>query len=316
MKIFLSFLIIGILITNNTSAKILNIENKVFLDVPSSHNFIKYDEDLVADAFDDFLDSNKDIKIDAFLVGPLKYIELERSILNGENPMNNKYVLSIVKKMEKKNFKDEIKATNWMISEAKKIMRKEKIDFITYVIVINKNLKDLLVLGNEVDDVILELYSMNNSELLNKTTELKQMISLLDGANKKTYFVGPASIDYNKLKIQKNNHGELILKGPSKVTYAVTDTLTLDAKTNILLGSHNDKMYLLISACYVDCSKFNIKFNKMIKPIFSRVEKKTNDIKISPDNNLVDQLKSLSDLYKSGVLTEEEFKKAKKKILN
>ena len=56
-----------------------------------------------------------------------------------------------------------------------------------------------------------------------------------------------------------------------------TDTLTLDAKTNILLGSHNDKMYLLISACYVDCSKFNSKFNKMIKPIFSRVEKKTND---------------------------------------
>ena len=316
MKFFLSFLIIGILITNNTSAKILNIENKVFLDVPSSHNFIKYDEDLVADAFDDFLDSNKDIKIDAFLVGPLKYIELERSILNGENPMNNKYVLSIVKKMEKKNFKDEIKAANWMISEAKKIMRKEKIDFITYVIVINKNLKDLLVLGNEVDDVILELYSMNNSELLNKTKELKQMMSLLDGANSKTYFVGPASIEYNKLKIQKNNHGELILKGPSKVTYAVTDTLTLDAKTNILLGSHNDKMYLLISACYVDCSKFNSKFNKMIKPIFSRVEKKTNDIKISPDNNLVDQLKSLSDLYKSGVLTEEEFKKAKKKILN
>ena len=316
MKIFLSFLIIGILITNNTSAKILNIENKVFLDVPSSHNFIKYDEDLVADAFDDFLDSNKDIKIDAFLVGPLKYIELERSILNGEDPMNNKYVLSIVKKMEKKNFKDEIKAANWMISEAKKIMKKEKIDFITYVIVINKNLKDLLVLGNEVDDVILELYSMNNSELLNKTKELKQMMSLLDGANSKTYFVGPASIEYNKLKIQKNNHGELILKGPSKVTYAVTDTLTLDAKTNILLGSHNDKMYLLISACYVDCSKFNIKFNKMIKPIFSRVEKKTNDIKISPDNNLVDQLKSLSDLYKSGVLTEEEFKKAKKKILN
>ena len=77
-----------------------------------------------------------------------------------------------------------------------------------------------------------------------------------------------------------------------------------------------NKMYLLISACYVDCSKFNSKFNKMIKPIFSRVEKKTNDIKISTDNNLVDQLKSLNELYKSGVLTKEEFEKAKKKILN
>jgi len=316
MKIFSSFLIIGILIINNTHAKILNIENKVLLDVPSSHNFIKYDEDLVADTFNDFLDSDKDIKIHAFLVGPLKYIELERAILNGEDLMNNKYVLSIVKKMEKKNFKDEIKAANWMISEAKKIMRKEKIDFITYVIVINKKLKDLLVPGNEVDDAIFELYSMNNSELLNKTKELKQMMSLLDGANSKTYLVGPASIEYNKLKIQKNNHDELILKGPSKVTYAVTDTLTLDAKTNIFIGSHNDKMYLLISACYVDCSKFNSKFNKMIKPIFTTVQKKTNEIKISPDSNFVEELKSVNELYKSGVLTKEEFEKAKKKILN
>ena len=62
--------------------------------------------------------------------------------------------------------------------------------------------------------------------------------------------------------------------------------------------------------------KFNSKFNKMIKPIFSRVEKKTNDIKISPDSNFVEQLKSLNELYKSGVLTKEEFEKAKKKILN
>ena len=130
--------------------------------------------------------------------------------------------------------------------------------------------------SNEVEQ-LKQLYSMNNSELLNKTKELKQMMSLLDGANSKTYFVGPASIEYNKLKIQKNNHGELILKGPSKVTYAVTDTLTLDAKTNILLGSHNDKMYLLISACYVDCSKFNSKFNKMIKPIFINGRELSND---------------------------------------
>lgn len=316
MKKIVITLFLNFFLFNLASGKILNVENKVLLDVPSSYNFIKYREEEVADAFSDFIDTYEDLKIDAYVVGPSKYIELERAILDGEDPMENKYVKSIVKKLEKKNFQNEVKAMNWMISEAKKIMRKEKIDLITYVIVINKNLKDLLVLGNEVDDAVLELYSMNNSELLNKTKELKQMMSLLDGANSKTYFVGPASIEYNKLKIQKNNRGELILKGPSKVTYAVTDTLTLDAKTNILLGSHNDKMYLLISACYVDCSKFNSKFNKMIKPIFSRVEKKTNDIKISPDSNFVEQLKSLNELYKSGVLTKEEFEKAKKKILN
>jgi uncharacterized protein YqgQ len=30
----------------------------------------------------------------------------------------------------------------------------------------------------------------------------------------------------------------------------------------------------------------------------------------------IDQIKKLNDLYKSGILTKEEFEKAKKKILN
>ena len=33
-------------------------------------------------------------------------------------------------------------------------------------------------------------------------------------------------------------------------------------------------------------------------------------------NEMVDQLQKLNDLFKSGILTKEEFEKAKKKILN
>ena len=33
-------------------------------------------------------------------------------------------------------------------------------------------------------------------------------------------------------------------------------------------------------------------------------------------NDILDQLNKLNDLYKSGILTKDEFKKAKKKILN
>ena len=39
-------------------------------------------------------------------------------------------------------------------------------------------------------------------------------------------------------------------------------------------------------------------------------------IVIKSNNVIIDQLKKLSDLYKSGVLTKNEFEKAKKKILN
>ena len=43
---------------------------------------------------------------------------------------------------------------------------------------------------------------------------------------------------------------------------------------------------------------------------------KTKQKKLTKNNDTVDQLKKLNDLYKSGVLSEEEFIKAKKKILN
>ena len=50
-------------------------------------------------------------------------------------------------------------------------------------------------------------------------------------------------------------------------------------------------------------------------PILKDPKKIKNLNKLDP-KRIVDQLKSLNDLYKSGVLTKEEFEKAKKKILN
>ena len=158
---------------------------------------------------------------------------------------------------------------------------------------------------------------MNNSELVKQTKDLKKMISSLDGANNKSYLIGPVKFDYNKLKIAKNEYGNLFLKGPSKLTYAVNDILSIEASLNVFIGSHNNKTYLLISACYVDCSKFNSKFDKMIKPVFSTNTQVQETISSTSDSsNMVEQLKSLSELYKSGVLTKEEFEKAKKKLLN
>ena len=36
---------------------------------------------------------------------------------------------------------------------------------------------------------------------------------------------------------------------------------------NVFLTDHNDKSYLFLSGCYVQCSNFNSQFDKMIKPI-------------------------------------------------
>ena len=317
MRFFSFILLFSFALLSSSFAKLLNIENKIQIEVPTSHKFIEYDNDEVKNSIEEIVQDYEGMEIDLYLVGPKKYVDLEKAILDGEDPMDNKFVREIVKKLERKNFRNEDKAAKWMIAESKKIMRREKIDFITYVLVFNKTLSDLLVEGNEADDIIIELQSMNNSEIQNKTKEIKNMISSLEEANDKSYFFGPTRIDYNKFKIGKNEYGNLFLKGPSNISFALNDMITIDAKLNVFFGAHNNRTYLMISSCFVECSKFNTKFNKMITPVFSTKFQIADDIKKTvDDNNLVDQLNSLNELYKSGVLTKEEFEKAKKKILN
>ena len=170
---------------------------------------------------------------------------------------------------------------------------------------------------DEIIDMLIELQSMNNSELIQQTKEFKKEIASLDGASRTSYAFGPTTFTYNKLEIGKNKNGNLFLKGPSKFFMAINETMTIDAVLNIYLGEHNNKTYGFISACYVDCSKFNGKFDKMIKPVFSTTKKiiKTKTTN-SSNNDLIEQLEQLNSLFKSGVLTKEEFEKAKKKILN
>ena len=56
----------------------------------------------------------------------------------------------------------------------------------------------------------------------------------------------------------------------------------------------------------------------MIKPLILNVSNNSDKINNpkQEDDSIVNQLEKLNDLYKSGVLTKEEFEKAKKRILN
>ena len=322
MKKLLGIMVLGLFWCNTLSAKILNIENKIQIEVPSSHKFIRYNNEEITESINELKDSIDGIEVDFYLVGPSKYVDLEKAlVMDGEDPMENEYVKSIIKKyegkLERKMLQDPLKAGKWIISEMKKIMKKEKIDFITYVFVINKTLIEMSSEEDEIIDMLTELQSMNNSELIKQTKEIKKEIASFEGASRTSYAIGPSTFTYNKLKISKNKNGNLFLKGPSKFFMAINETMTIDAVLNVYLGEHNNRTYAFLSACYVDCSKFNSKFDKMIKPTFSTKEQiqKTKST-LSADSNLTEQLKTLSELYKSGALTKEEFTKAKKKLLN
>ena len=64
----------------------------------------------------------------------------------------------------------------------------------------------------------------------------------------------------------------------------------------VYLDSKRNIFYFLVKIDYININ------NTIITP--------------SENNNITDQLEALNNLYKSGVLTKEEFEKAKKRILN
>ena len=318
MKKLLGILVLGLLCSNILSAKILNIENKIQLEVPPSHKYIQYENEEVRESIEEITDLIEGLELDMFLIGPSKYLDFEKAILDGEDPMENKYVKSLMKKAEKKRFTNEAQQGKWLVSEAKKIMKKEKIDFVTYAIVLNKSLVEISSEdeGDEISDMITELQTMNNSELKEKTKEIRKLLTSIAGNNKSILVDEEMTININKFNIAKNEYEKLFLKSSGKVIWGM-GALKLDVMLNLFLADHNDKTYLFLSACYVECSKFNSKFDKMIKPIFStntQVQKTTSNISGSSD--LTEKLKTLNELYKSGALTKEEFTKAKKKLLN
>ena len=87
--------LLTILIISSANSKNINIQDINF-DVPQSHIYIEYTNDEVEDFFQEFMNS---ANIKMYLMGPKKYVDLERAILNGEDVMNNQYAKSIIKKI-------------------------------------------------------------------------------------------------------------------------------------------------------------------------------------------------------------------------
>ena len=312
MKKILLLVLTTLVLIGNSYSKIISIEN-INLEVPESHISIKYTNEEVENLYQDFTDT---ANITTYLVGPKKYVDLEKAILDGEDIMNNPYAKLIMKKMEKKNFKDEVQASKWIMSEIKKIMKKEKIDFISYVITSDQNLITTLS-DDDFSEIIDELNKMNQSELNEQTKEIRKMITSLSGNNKSIPINDSMTINLSKFKISKNKSNQLFLKAAGNFIY-IMGPMSLDIDLNLFLTEYNDKAVMLVSACYVNCSKFNNKFNKMRKNSFNSISINTsiNTNKSDSNLNIVEQIKQLDDLYKSGALTKEEFEKAKKKILN
>ena len=77
-------------------------------------------------------------------------------------------------------------------------------------------------------------------------------------------------------------------------------------------------LILLALVVYVSAKPISdgIEARRNIKSEISEVEEKDNNLHLTSDRDIPEELKKIKDLYDDGVINEEEFKIAKKKILS
>ena len=319
MKKAILIFFFGLLWCNIGVAKIIKLNQEIYLDVPETHNFISFEEDSSTESLlygvGELFENLDELGLNIFLAGSTKIIDIFQSVADGTEVKDLEIFQPLLKKAEKKEYYDvyDQKVIKWLGKELKKIAKKEKIDFYTYVFFANKKI-------DEIDDLeIREFFNlhknMNKSDLAKATKEYKKYLTQWAGDNKTFLLNENVSLILKKFKISKNNN-QVFLRSDFTMSYLHA----MNVPMNLIISIKNDHIFLIISECWVNCSKQSSKFEKMIKPLFTASSINTSSISSGESNlkgsTLAEEIKKLNELYKSGVLTKEEFEKAKKKILN
>ena len=318
MKKIIIIIFFFIHFTSHSAAKILNLNENITLDVPNSHNYFKFEEDEISSAFyggmDDFVEvlGDLDIEIDLYLVGPNKIIQIVEQVLQGKKLEDLDFVKKLIKKAERKKFSSEKSQMKWAVKEIRNLLKKEKINFFTYVMVSKTDFNQID--DRELKEIINTHDQMSQNELKNSTKQYRKQMTSLSRDNKSIPINEDSTIVLNKFEIAKNTNGQLFLNLNAKFDWMNVVKIPF----HIYISRTNGYMFAVITECWVNCQKQTQRFNDMIKPLISNVSINSETINKSKqkDKNIVDQLQKLNDLYKSGALTKEEFEKAKKKILN
>ena len=290
MKKIIGILFLFLFWNNFSFAKTINIEDKILLNVPENFNYIKLETDEVADYYDEFFSSLGEFAA-FYYIGTNDSIEFANAIINDQD----KLLEPIIKKMEKKNFSTEKSMMNFFSKEFKKLIKKYKYQGIMWVLVSQENLENT---DYDLFETVESLKNMSQADMNKTALEYKKELSdeiSIDGLE-------GLDLKISKFKIEKNkmNNPTLDLKLAAKM-------FNISWDMEIYAYLKNNKPIIVGSECIGKCKGISGVKNKIV---YSKVKTSTSS------SDIVDQLNSLNELYKSGVLTKEEFEKAKKKILN
>ena len=287
-------MVLGLLLSHNSFAKTINIDDKILLNVPENFNYIKIETDEVADYYAEFFSSlGEDAAF--YYVGTDDSIEFANAMVNDQE----KVLKPIMKKMEKKNFSTEKSMINFVSKEIKKLMKKRKYQGVIWVLISEENLEDT---DYDLFETVESLKNMNqadmNKEALEYKKELKEELSV-DG-------VEGLNLKVSKFKIEKNK-----INSPAFDLKIAANMFNINWDMEIYGYLKNNKPIIVGSECIGKCKGVTD-----IKNMIVYSDTTSTNTSSESSSNIVGNLNKLNDLYKSGVLTKEEFEKAKKKLLN
>ena len=294
MKKLLGILVLVLFWCHSSFAKTINIENKILLNVPENFNYIKIEADEVADYYEEFFSSlGEDAAF--YYIGTDDSIEFANALINDQD----KVLEPIMKKMEKKNFSTEKSMINFVSKEIKKLMKKNKYQGVIWVLVSEENLEDT---DYDLFEIVESLKNMNKADMnkaaLEYKKELKEELNLdeVEGLNLKI----------SKFKIEKNK-----INSPAFDLKIAANMFNINWDMEIYGYLKNNKPIIVGSECIGKCKGVT-----GIKNMIVYSNATSTNTSSESSSSIVDNLNKLNDLYKSGVLTKEEFEKAKKKLLN
>jgi hypothetical protein len=294
MKKLLGIVVLCLLLSHNSFAKTINIDNKILLNVPENFNYIKIEADKVADYYAEFFSSlGEDATF--YYVGTDDSIEFANAMINDQE----KVLQPIMKKMEKKNFSTEKSMINFVSKEIKILMKKRKYQGVIWVLVSEENLEDT---DYDLFETVESLKNMSQADMSNEALEYKKELKeelRVDG-------VEGLNLKVSKFKIEKNK-----INSPAFDLKIAANMYNINWDMEVYGYLKNNKPIIVGSECIGKCKGVTDVKNMIV---YSNTTSISTSSKSS--SNIVDNLNKLNDLYKSGVLTKEEFEKAKKKILN
>ena len=241
-----------------------------------------------------------------------KVLEIVNQVEAGKNFEEIKVIKPIITKYNKMidSFSDsKVKS---LLKTTKNILKKNNSGtFFTYFRTDEKiNDNDML---SEYGINIDEIREMSTSELQKFSNKIKNEIT----SGKDYYmFMDGLFINFDKFTISKysNKKPYLIINGD--ITYLLTSSKIKLGNIAYYISEVDDKLFVMDGYCVVNCKSFFADFNQIIDDSFKSKNKSSKSMSTKKDSDFINQIQELNDLYKSGVLSKDEFEKAKKKILN